>query len=230
MVAEETPGTVKPRMPGVSQEEGRRALLEVLAVIGQSVSATLGEWCEVAVHDLRDLEHSIVQISGNVTGRKIGGHLTDLGLANIRCGRTEPLMNYTAYTDDGKTLKASSVFVHDENGQPVAAFCVNLNVTPLLLFTRFLRTLPAGQEEPDVNESFSPDLGQTVETMIAECAYRVGKPISVMSKRDRVQVVKLLDERGVFQLRKSVPLVAERLGVTQKTVYNYLTQLEGQQE
>jgi predicted transcriptional regulator YheO len=47
-----------------------------------------------------------------------------------------------------------------------------------------------------------------------------------MSKSDRVQVVKLLDERGVFQLRKSVPLVAERLGVTQKTVYNYLTELE----
>jgi predicted transcriptional regulator YheO len=139
-------------------------------------------------------------------------------------------MNYTAYTDDGKTVKSSSIFVHDENDNPVAAFCINLNVTPLLLFTRFLRTLPAGQEEADLSESFSPDLGQMVETIIAECAYQVGKPISVMSKSDRVQVVKLLDERGVFQLRKSVPLVAERLGVTQKTVYNYLTQLEGQKE
>jgi predicted transcriptional regulator YheO len=230
MVAEGVKVKAKPHIPGVSREENREALLKTLSAIGEGVSSVMGEWCEVVIHDLRDLEHSIVHISGNVTGRTLGGHLTDLGLANIRSGRTEPLMNYTAYTDDGKTLKSSSVFVHDEDGNPVAAFCVNLNVTPLLLFTRFLRTLPAGQEEPDVSESFSPDLGQMVETMIAECAYHVGKPISLMSKIDRVQVVKLLDERGVFQLRKSVPLVAERLGVTQKTVYNYLTELAGGQE
>ena len=227
MVAEAVQVSAKPRMPGLSQEENREALLGVLKAIGEGVSATLGDWCEVVIHDLKDLDRSIVHISGNVTGRKVGGHMTDLGLANIRSGRTEPLMNYTAYTDDGKTVKSSTICVHDETGKPVAAFCVNLNVTPLLLFSRFLRTLPAGQDEPDVSESFSEDLGQMVETMIAECAYQVGKPISLMSKSDRVRVVKLLDERGVFQLRKSVPLVAERLGVTQKTVYNYLTELEG---
>lgn len=219
----------KPHIPGASREENREAVLRTLSAIAEGVCAVMGEWCEVVIHDLRDLEHSIVHISGDVTGRQVGGHLTDLGLANIRSGRTEPLLNYTAFSDDGKTLKSSSVFVHDENGRPVAAFCINLNVTPLLLFQRFLRTLPAGQEEPDVSESFSPDLGQMVETMIAECAYQVGKPISLMSKSDRMQVVKLLDERGVFQLRKSVPLVAERLGVTQKTVYNYLTELESGQ-
>jgi len=49
-----------------------------------------------------------------------------------------------------------------------------------------------------------------------------------MSKRDRKQVVWTLDERGVFQLRRSVPLAAERLGVTEKTIYNYLTELESE--
>jgi predicted transcriptional regulator YheO len=219
----------KPTIPGASQDESREALLGVLTAIGESFSATLGEWCEVVVHDLRDLEHSIVYISGNVTDRKVGGHLTDLGLANIRAGRTEPLVNYTAYTDDGKTLKSSSTFVHDEHGEPVAALCINLNVTPLLLFSRFLRTLPAGEAEPDVSESFSQDLAQMVETMIAECGYQIGKPLSLMTKSDRKKVVGMLDERGVFQVRKSVPLVAERLGVTHKTIYNYLAELSGEE-
>ncbi|HEM61092.1 MAG TPA: hypothetical protein ENO24_02280, partial [Chloroflexi bacterium] len=201
MVATQT--REKVRMPGAGTEEEVEDLLTMLKAIGEGVSATLGEWCEVVVHDLRDLEHSIVYISGNVTGRKVGGHMTDLGLANIRSGRTEPLVNYTTYTDDGKTVQSSSIVLHDRDGKPVAAFCVNLNVTPLLLFQRFLRTLPAGEEEPDVSESFAPDLAQMVETMIAECAYQVGKPISLMSKGDRVRLVGLLDERGVFQLRKS---------------------------
>jgi len=50
--------------------------------------------------------------------------------------------------------------------------------------------------------------------------------LSMMTKNDRVRVVSLLDDRGAFQLRKSVPLVAERLGVTEKTIYNYLAELE----
>jgi len=117
------------------------------------------------------------------------------------------------------------MFIHDENGNPVASFCLNVNVTPLLLFSRFLRTLPAGQDESDVTELFSEDLAQMVETLIAECAYRVGKPVSMMTKDDRMKLVALLEEKGVFQLRKSVPLVAKRLGVTQKTIYNYLAEL-----
>jgi predicted transcriptional regulator YheO len=213
-------------MPGLSREDNVEALLRLLTVIGDGVSETMGEWCEVVIHDLRDLDNSVVHISGNVTGRKVGDHVPVAGLANIRAGRTEPLVNYTAYTDDGKTLRSTTIHVHDESGKPIATFCMNLNVTPLLLFSRFLSTLPAGQEESGAGESFSQDLGQVVEAMIAECGHKVGKPVSLMSKSDRVQVVKLLEERGVFQLKKSVPLVAERLGVTRKTIYNYLVGLQ----
>jgi predicted transcriptional regulator YheO len=34
--------------------------------------------------------------------------------------------------------------------------------------------------------------------------------------------VRLLDERGAFQLRKSIEDVADALGVSRITVYNYL--------
>jgi predicted transcriptional regulator YheO len=220
----------KLRMPGLSSEENVEALLRLLMLLGEAVSDTLGEWCEVVIHDLRDLDSSVVHISGNVTGRKVGDHVPVSGLANIRAGRTEPLINYTAYTDDGKTLRSTTIHVHDESGKPIATFCMNLNVTPLLLFSRFLSTLPAGQEESDVGEPFSQDLGQVVEAMIAECGHKVGKPVSLMSKSDRVQVVKLLEQRGVFQLKKSVPLVAERLGVTRKTIYNYLAGLQAKED
>jgi predicted transcriptional regulator YheO len=202
-------------------------LFELLENVGGMLSATLGEWCEVVVHDVTgDLEHSIVAISGDVTGRSVGGHITDLGLAKLRAGHTEPLLNYTSYTADGKTLRSSSIFVHDEHGQPVAAFCVNLNLTPVLLFEGFLRTLSTYERKSEVTEFFSDDFGNMLDTMIAECVNRIGKPVSLMIKRDRMRVAGMLDERGVFQIRRSVPLVAKRLGVTEKTIYNYLTELE----
>jgi predicted transcriptional regulator YheO len=215
----------------LSKMGSKEEMLRILKTVGESLSAALGDWCEVVVHDLTDLDHSIVWIGGNLTARKVGGHMTDLGLAQLRAGQLEPLVNYTSYTEDGKTLKCSSLLIQDEHGKPVAGFCINLNVTPFLLFDRFLHTVACHEQEPNVvMESFSQDLAQMVETMIAECAYQIGKPLSLMTKNDRVRVVNLLDGRGVFQLRKSVSLVAERLGVTEKTIYNYLAELEDEQE
>jgi predicted transcriptional regulator YheO len=43
-----------------------------------------------------------------------------------------------------------------------------------------------------------------------------------MSRREKQQVVRFLDERGVFLIRKAVESTAERLGVTRFTIYNYL--------
>jgi predicted transcriptional regulator YheO len=40
----------------------------------------------------------------------------------------------------------------------------------------------------------------------------------------------MLDHRGAFQVRNSAAMVADRLGVTRKTIYNYLREIEGEQE
>jgi predicted transcriptional regulator YheO len=204
----------------------KQAVIEALALFGQVVTQTVGDWCELVVHDLADLEHSIVSISGNVTGRKVGGNITDLGLAKLRAGETEPLVNYASYTDDGKTLKCSSVFFSDETGKPYACVCVNLNVSPVLLFEHFVHDLGSLSQDVNVKESFGRDLTETIETIVSEAAYEAGKTLSVMSKEDRLTMVSALDARGLFQLRHSVPVVAKRLGVSRKTVYNYLSELE----
>jgi predicted transcriptional regulator YheO len=50
----------------------------------------------------------------------------------------------------------------------------------------------------------------------------VGQPLAEMSRAGKQQVVRFLDERGAFALRKSVETVADALGVSRFTVYNYL--------
>lgn len=214
---------------GRQEKLSKEAMMDALKTIGRALTTMLGEWCEVVVHDLADLQHSIVGISGNVSGRKIGGHMTDLGLSMLRSGQTEPLINYGISGADQKTLKASTVWIHDENGEPVATFCVNLDLTAPLLFDHFVHTLTSFGDRAEITESFSVDLSQMVEEIIVSCANQVGKPLSLMTKADRIRLAALLDERGVFQLRKSVTLIAKRLGVTEKTIYNYLAELGREQ-
>ena len=58
--------------------------------------------------------------------------------------------------------------------------------------------------------------------LISLAELQVGQPLAEMSRAGKQQVVRFLDERGAFALRKSVEMVADALGVSRFTVYNYL--------
>jgi hypothetical protein len=67
-----------------------------------------------------------------------------------------------------------------------------------------------------------PGVHGALERMIAGVEVQLGGPLHDLSREDKQTAVKLLDERGAFRLRKSVEEVADALGVSRFTVYNYL--------
>lgn len=63
--------------------------------------------------------------------------------------------------------------------------------------------------------------------LIAQGEAALGKALSEMSRAEKQQLVRYLDERGAFSLRKAVERVATTLGVSRFTVYNYLDSTRG---
>jgi hypothetical protein len=63
---------------------------------------------------------------------------------------------------------------------------------------------------------------RAIHELISMAEAQIRLPISAMSRAQKQQVVRFLDERGAFNLRKSVETVADALGVSRFTVYNYL--------
>jgi len=61
-----------------------------------------------------------------------------------------------------------------------------------------------------------------VQGLLAEVADELGGPLDRLSRSDKQQAVLMLEARGAFEFRKSAEIVAEALGVTRFTVYNYL--------
>ena len=43
-----------------------------------------------------------------------------------------------------------------------------------------------------------------------------------MSREEKVSLVGRLADKGIFQVKKAVPVVADQLGLSRATVYNYL--------
>ncbi|MET9269957.1 helix-turn-helix domain-containing protein [Kribbella sp. NPDC003557] len=61
-----------------------------------------------------------------------------------------------------------------------------------------------------------------VQSLLADVSAELGGPLRDLSRHDKQQAVLLLEARGAFEYRKSAEIVAEALGVTRFTVYNYL--------
>ena len=53
----------------------------------------------------------------------------------------------------------------------------------------------------------------------------MNKPVAYMQKEDKLALVDDLERKGVFDVKGSVEYVAECLGVTNFTVYNYLKEI-----
>lgn len=62
----------------------------------------------------------------------------------------------------------------------------------------------------------------TLERLINDVERQLGARLADLDRAGKQRAVRLLEERGAFEMRKAAPTVAEALGVTRFTVYNYL--------
>ena len=208
--------------------EARKSLIIAQFIrVGEAVCRTIGPQCEVVVHNLDDMEQSIVWIKGSVTERNLGGCMTSRGLSLVRAGQTEDNYNYTTRTRSGKMVRSSLIFVNDRRGNPLICMEINFDASPFVAFRRALETLADPVEAYDFHDAFIDDAPQMLETMLQRAADFIGKPTVQMDKPDRLRLVQLLDDAGAFELRKAIPTIASYLGVTRFTIHNYLNEIRG---
>jgi hypothetical protein len=67
-----------------------------------------------------------------------------------------------------------------------------------------------------------PPLHGALDRLIDTVETELGGPLKGLSREDKQRAVRMLDERGAFILRRAVEDVADAMGVSRITVYNYL--------
>jgi predicted transcriptional regulator YheO len=171
-------------------------------------------------------------VAGNVTGRSVGGPVTDFVL-NLLAAKETPddVVDYTTQTADGRTLKSSTIFIRDNTGAPIGVFCINLDVTGLLAASRRISELATASSALAVHKSFSKDAPNLLASMIRESMERVVGPYDPnedLTREKRQELVGDLEARGVFRIRRSVPTVADVLGVSRHTIYKDINEIKEQ--
>jgi predicted transcriptional regulator YheO len=204
--------------------------LRTLKGIVPSLQAALGCFYEVILHDFADLEHSIAAIAGGVTGRSEGGSVTNLVLMALKAGKTDDIIGYATQLPDGRLLKSSTIFIKDGSGKPIGCLCFNLDLTALLGAEKAIHALTELRkpQPPEIEEDFTTEIGQLVAFMIKRAVDSIPKPVALMTKDDKTQVVRRLDDEGLFLIKGAIEAVANGLSVSRATVYGYVDEVRGQ--
>lgn len=206
-------------------------LLTNLKKVVDLVGATVGRHCEIAVHDLRHPEHSVVHVvNGHVTNRAVGQGIRDLlGILHSPHFQDDCLLNYQpAVPIPGKAIRSSTCIFRNTEGVPVAAVCMNIDVTEFVkvesLMQELTTTLVAdlstsAMQKPD-------DVGAMVDSVIRSTVESYGKPVSEMDKEDKLHIIEFLGQRGAFLTRGAVAQVADLLQVSRHSIYKYLQEIK----
>ena len=212
----------------------REQLLSHLKQMSDGFVLLFGKTCEVCIHDLNDLQHSLVHVSGNVTGRVIGAPATDLLVKRLNApvDQIKDLHNYRSVSGDGRTLKSSTLFIKDSQGTPVFAVCINLDTTDFFNANQLLSSFLATEDSSSFNEAletFSHSVAETIEALFGQALLEMGKQPASMSTEEKTALVELLENNGAFQFKGAVEQIALLIGVSKYTIYNYLKKIHARQ-
>jgi predicted transcriptional regulator YheO len=220
-----------PRRSVTSRTPDIAELRTLLTPLMRGIAGAVGRHCEVVLHDLSrgDFESTIIAIeNGHITGRSVGGPSTNLGLELMQeqQGFGDEI-GYRARTRDGRELHCSSVYYRDNDDRVIAALCINVDMTPFLAARGALdEVVSVGRSaSPEREEIFASDINDLLDQMIEDAVTGTGKSVSMMDRADRVDVLRALDGRGAFAVKRAVDRVSRRLGISRVTTYNYLEQI-----
>ncbi len=101
----------------------------------------------------------------------------------------------------------------------------SLGAQVLALADRQPGDLPLTWEGAEVAVVRSAALHGALDRLIDGVERELGDQLPHLSREYKQRAIRLLDERGAFTLRRAVEDVADAMGVSRITVYNYLNAL-----
>lgn len=209
-----------------------RHTLDFLKQLAHGLAIQFGSSCEIAIHDLKtkDLEKSIVYIENrHVSNRQTGDGPSGIVLETLQSDPStiHDKLSYLTKTEDGRILKSSTFYIRDDDGSISYIFSLNYDITAFTAASTAIQSLIATKDKlPDLTgdspRQITHNVNELLDLLIEQAVAKVGKPVAMMNKDDKVAVVQYLDHAGAFLITKSGDKVSSYLGISKFTLYSYM--------
>lgn len=186
-----------------------------------------GPRCEVAIHDFSNLEESLIYLTGNLTDRKIGAPITDLVLQHLKYSGSDiqDISNYKTVSKKGLVMKSSTVFLRDRKGGVIGAICINFDISLFIQIGGEINDFIQFNEEKSEKENFYFTVQDVTQGMVQEVLQQFNKAPTLLDTDEKIVCVRQLENKGAFLIKGAVEYLAEILGVSKYTIYNYIQKI-----
>lgn len=223
-----------------------REEIERYTKLVEFLGKALGERSEVVLHNVEEGNYHIVAIVNNhISKRSKDSPITQFALDLIQNKtylETDYLTDYKVQSIDNKLIRGSTFFIKDDNQNLKGMLCINTDYTDYYRLSKDALAI-IGQDwseatthqviKDDQSDSFIEEQdnpGEVIEILANDVQDIVADIIDPallnnqvsLSQEAKVDIVRQLDQRGVFQIKGAVSKVAEILNVSEPSVYRYL--------
>lgn len=196
---------------------------------------SLGENYEIILHVLDADNFHIAEIeNSHISGRSCQSPITGFALELIQSQQhltKDFIVNYKAQTVNGKRLRGSTFFLKDEHGDLEGMLCINQDISHYEELSREILSL-VGLTQPSPSEfreddAHRVDSVEILEESIEDIIHSIVSPELldkdiILSKELKLDIIRQLTEKGVFQIKGAVARVADILNISEPSVYRYI--------
>lgn len=205
-----------------------KVILESYKILVDGLSAYLGEGYEIILHSLEDLDHSVIKIiNGHYTERCEGAPITDLALTMLEDLNRRSSLEVKAYFNhkSGKTLKSVTIPVVGEQRRIIGLLCINFHME-ISVFNFLTQFLPNEAFNISSSETFNKNADGLLISALEDAKAQIYGDKSVNASNKNKEIIRLLYQRGIFNIKDAVASVAEDLGISKNTVYLHLRNIQ----
>lgn len=203
--------------------------------LAEFLHLTLGSEYEIILHDLEGKKHSIIYLAnGHISGRSKENPGTDSTIRFIEdqtAAENDYIVSHTGVTRNNKVIRSSSFFIKDDKSNLVGMLCINFNGSDYVNLAKSLLRLThmdnASIETETLNSSdFKDDrenqISLAADILLDDVLHCTDMPVNRLNQLEKIDIVRELNDKGVFMLKGAVSEVASKLGVSEATLYRYI--------
>ncbi|GHT93319.1 hypothetical protein FACS1894140_6330 [Spirochaetia bacterium] len=193
-----------------------------------ALGAYLGEAFEIVLHQLDDLDHSLIKaVNGFHSGRSEGAPITDLALSlleDINKNQSELFRTYYSKSKYGKPVKSVTTVICGEKGRAIGLLCINMYLDSPL--STLLQPFTFSDTKDYIHESYINDSEELIHQTLEKIRKEVERDASILASQKNKEIVTILYHQGIFKLKNAVKIISEKLGISRNTVYLHMRALE----
>ncbi|PLS16042.1 YheO-like PAS domain protein [Bacillus sp. M6-12] len=213
------------------------AKLQKYSKLVDFLAEVLGKNHEVVLHDLTNLENSIIAIRNNhISGRQVGGPATNLVLNVVKNKNLQELdfvTNYTGQSKNSDKLQSSTFFIRNDLNNIIGMLCINSDLSAYHQLIDSVKQITEHKikasldiDQMKIMENLSSSIEDlttsSIDAILSTKAVKPGR----MTQEEKIDIVYELNKKGVFLLKGAVNEVARILKVSEATLYRYLQKVK----